>query len=320
MVPSVSWACLGFPDIDDIPDDHAMWQCIDEFLDFDAQQGSFACMSWRGMLHAAYPEFACSSLREMLGLLAQRTFVTRERMPGHLRQCVEYFAGKALITHASIQYGLHATRFDKTYSLYQDGTTPSGIRTFFDELAVLGKNALVWLATECSSFTGLCRRQSKREKSNEYIGDLTRAFVQHGNQVAALSSLIFFLAWLVDACPVLEQPVASVMPLMTPLSTVFAYCDSYRTVTWLSAYGAESPKPLQLWHVDSIYASLKRRRPKKPLNSLVTTAPRKSKSHTPNMKGRRTLSFSGVKGSLKMSQIYPYPFAQAVAKLAWSRS
>ena len=155
------------------------------------------------------------------------------------------------------------------------------------------------------------------------LGNTNAKFVREGNHQMVATALLYFLAFLVGAEPVLEQPVNSCMPQCPPLSTVFAFIrgmaassaseracatNMYRTVTYLGAFGAETTKPVQLMHVHAAYAQLKRKRPKACMKTLFKQYVRNGKK-----------KFDGDKRMLPNSQVYPTQFGTAVAKLTMAR-
>ena len=66
-----------------------------------------------------------------------------------------------------------------------------GLRLWLNMLASVRQRGLIWLEPPCSSFVFLCRCQSQREASNDYMGDQTRQFVQVGNAHMSVAALIF---------------------------------------------------------------------------------------------------------------------------------
>ena len=81
---------------------------------------------------------------------------------------------------------------------------------------------------------------------------------QGREQANAYHKLDVFFSWLIGCCPVLEQPVSSVLPKISPLSTVLRFTRSKRTVAWMGSFKGGSPKPLQLFHTAAAYQTLKR--------------------------------------------------------------
>ena len=117
---------------------------------------------------------------------------------------------------------------------------------------------LIWFGTQCSSFVLMCKPVSKRNASNGWLGDTGKTFVKDGNKQMHITSLMCFLSWLIGCCPVLEQPISSVLPKISPLSTVLRFTRFKRTVTWMGSFKGGSPKPLQLFHIAAVHQKLKR--------------------------------------------------------------
>ena len=290
---------------------------ISALLDADVAEGGRAATLWPRLLRGAYPPHGpqcqgvlaapqgTSDLGDMLFALAMRTYRNRG-LPEFQRvrvEAIEYFAGRAAVTEAHLARGILASRFDIAYHSGHDCLTDAGLSLWLDELAFTPIGSLLWFGTQCSSWVMMCRKQSMRSEKNGYWGDTSRPFVSKGNMQMVVTSLVMFVGCLLSNTPMLEQPLNSVMVKARPLSTVLSVVGAHRTVTYLGAFGGETMKPLQIWHVAKSYGELRRPRPSKftPQAQLV-------KRH-----GDR--SFSGVKGPLKASQAYPPAFAVSVAAI-----
>jgi hypothetical protein len=175
-----------------------------------------------------------------------------------------------------------------------------------DALMDTAADAWAWMASQCSSWVILCRYNSKRSDANQYLGDIDKPFVQAGNSLMAITSLLFFLARLIDVNPVVEQPLNSCMGKAPPFSTVLKFDASIRTSTYLEAFGAPSAKPLQLWHSNDSLSSIKR-------TINMRNRAGREKLYTVSDSPRRR--FSGKKKDLKQSQQYPWQFGLAVVKI-----
>jgi hypothetical protein len=136
------------------------------------------------------------------------------------RSVVEYFAGEGRLTKACCDLGMNSSRWDKAYDVSHDVLSELGLRTWLDEHAHSAVGCLVWFGTQCSSFLLICKSVSMRMESNDYFGDVSREFVKSGNALMQITALLYFLAWLTDCRPVIEQPVQSCLFKLKPLSTV----------------------------------------------------------------------------------------------------
>ena len=313
------WTCHSFPDLDDCQGhDRAsgIMAIIDRFIESDAETADSVCVAWESLIIEAYPEMDSFKIRDMLLLLAMRTFRNRAdpSIAEMMRDSIEYCAGAGFLTLGHIHMGLRTSRLDKHYCQEHDCLSPGGLRLWLDELSMIDTDGLVWLALQCSSFSGVCRGQSMRDRSNNYEGDTSRSFVRYGNDLTMRGALLYFISWLTESKPVLEQPVCSVMPCTKPMKLVLDFSCATRTVTWLGAFGAETQKPLQLIHTDSnpiSYQQLRRARPESMTESLTVAHPKKL--------GKKRQQFSGRKIKMKASEAYPYEFGLAVAKITWLR-
>jgi len=301
---------------------------IKDFLLKDSEDGGAASRNWPRLLQAAYPPHGpCwraaaseeptlneaapaasqgeSTLEEMLLILVMRTYRAREKPERQARPAaaIEYFAGKAAVTRERLALGLPATRFDKEYGDHHDCLTAAGLALWLDELAFTIAGSLQWFGTQCSSWVILCISVSRRNAENGFWGDTSRGFVRQGNEQMIITSLIFFVAWLLQNSPVLEQPQTSVMCHARPMCTVLEFIGATRTATYLSQFGGCTMKPLQLWHVGPAYGALSRPYPIK-FVAKTTLVKR--------LAGNR---FSGKRHQLKASQAYPPAFGVAVAAI-----
>ena len=158
----------------------------------------------------------------------------------------------------------------------------------------------------------MCKAQSGRRMENLYTGHTFRAFVRDGNRQADCLSLLVFFSCLVQNEPILEQPAGSVLPKMVPLKTVFQYFHLLKTSLSLGAYGAESMKPLQLWHRSPCYKQLRKSLPFSRVRPLVRLA-------KPFIDKKGKKRFTGNRQALKRSQEYPRPFCVRAAALTAER-
>ena len=281
---------------------------VDALLQMDADEsGGMAAQEWQGLLEAAYPELVGKSLRDMFLLFVGRTLQNRVVHASILRNCVEYFAGKSELMIAHLEMGISGcTRWDKSLSTLHDVHDNLGVRMWLDDLALTAVGCVTWCGTECSSFLVVCMAQLMRALDNLYRGDEGCKFVKRGNQLLAITSLIWFLAWLQDGQPALEQPGNSVLPKAEPLASVLSFTGSTQTKTWLGAFNAPSLKPLQIWHIAEEYRELRRPRPDNASKERLYSV-------NAGPDGRKR--FSGKKGHMKASQAYTRTFARSVASI-----
>ena len=307
--PQVPDECAQFPE--SLACDPSTAAKITDFLAEDMSQGGQANAAWPALLMAAFTEFQDLPLPMMLAALVTQTQRNRKNDVRLLRKCIELFAGRARLTYAHLERALQVcTRWDLNYGEGRDCTSPVGLRNWLNDMSLADEGALIWLATQCSSWLNMCMKGSKRCHANEFMGDCSKDWVQDGNAQMVASALIYFLAWLTNCAPVLEQPQQSVLPKAKPFATVLAYTQATRTTTWHGAFNGASSKPLQLWHVDPRYAKMKRKKPGQPQTTLTTQTVSKS--------GRK--GFSGKAKELKASQAYTLEFGRAVAAITSSKA
>jgi hypothetical protein len=272
---------------------------IADFLDRD--ESGRASTLYPPFLTSAYPEFVGMGLAQMLLLLILRCLRNQAALlQSELLDFVEYAAGQAELTYHCVALGFRGARFDIAYSKDHDVLTPLGLRLWMDYLSECKKGALVWFGTRCSSFVFVSRGPSGRRQSNDFVGDEAKSWVKNGNDQAAISSLLFFIAFKAGLVPTLEQPCDSCMPKVNPLAHVFNLVKATRVVTWLGAFGGLSPKPIQIWSSSDIVRELRRGRPIMDQKEKLVTV--------------KNGKVTGTK-AMKQSQAYPPQFGAAVAAM-----
>lgn len=282
-------------------------QKIESFLEKDKEDGGSAAEVWPELIADALPQLRGYSLLQMLTILVAVAMQNRNGSTV-LWQLIEYFAGAAKLTKAHIELGIgRSSRWDKDYGEHHDCLTTVGLAHWLCDLLLAGPKALIWFGTQCSSFVLMCKSVSKRNASNGWLGDTGKNFVKAGNKQMHITSLMYLLSWLIGCCPVLEQPVSSVLPKINPLSTVLRFTQAKRTVTWMGSFKGGSPKPLQLFHTAAAYEKLKRPCPALKFRKDILV---KRASHADGK-----VTFRGAKG-LKASQEYTAEFGRAVAVIA----
>ena len=221
------------------------------WLQYDAvNNNSRAASLWSSVLLKCYPWFAGHSLRFMLvSLLFNQSNY-------HGLDFIEFSSGRGNLSCELLRQGLVGAAFDIANEDCHDCLTSQGLRLWLDALTATGRAALTWWGTECSSFVILCKCQSCREVSNDFLGDESRPFVRRGNCFMEITALLMLLSfWLGNVC-VLEQPLNSVMPRAPSLSHVLAFIQANKYVTYIGAFGGETTEPLQIWSSHSSCAQL----------------------------------------------------------------
>ena len=275
---------------------------IDAFLVYDLMHyKEVVAQAWTSILAATYPwvEEQGWLLREVLLALCLR--VLHHRALGNsCLDFIEYYAGSGELSRAAIGHGLCGLAFDVMYSPDHDALTPEGLRLYLAALAGTKPGALIWHGTPCSSFVVLCRSVSLRDECNDYAGDESRLFVRVGNGLAAVTALTSFLADLVGAVPVLEQPLNSCLPMYSLMNCILTFLRCRKFSTYLGAFEGPTLKPLQLLSTSLLTMKMCRQKPEAwqfDGNGLVT---------------RDSKGFTGRKMELKCSEAYTPAFARAV--------
>ena len=279
-----------------------------QFLHHDnSRHHGYASRSWGHLLDMLYPGLtSVTDLALKLSLVCERAFANRLSPPGHMCQFLEFWAGSANLTRSLLQAGFHGFGFDWSLSEAHNCLCRNGLKLWIDMLMSVSRDGLVWLGPPCSSFVVLCRCQSHRTATNDYMGDQTRAFVQVGNAHISIAALLFLLTNVLGLTVVLEQPTNSVMQLCTLFDSAITYAKAFPDNTYLGCFNGPTVKPLTLWTNKRCMLQLSRQRPSHAdMNhdghALVTRGPNGS--------------FTGVKDNLQESQVYTPAFGRAVTRV-----
>ena len=64
-------------------------------------------------------------------------------------------------------------------------------------------------------------------------GDESRSFVRTGNDLAELSSILYFVAFCLQIHVIIEQPLCSCLPLFASMKLALYYSSSRRYITYM---------------------------------------------------------------------------------------
>ena len=198
--------------------------------------------------------------------------------------------------------GFHGVAFDYVMHPSHDALSARGLRLILNAICQVRKFGLVWLGTPCSSFTVLCRYQSRRTALNSFLGEEDGySFVKVGNYLMECSALIYFLCYLLSIWVTLEQPKNSCMLDCPSLKGVAYYTRAIRYFTFMGSFDGPSVKPLQLLSTWEAMSMLQRPRPQMmAAESLVV---------------RSETGFTGRKDLLRQSQMYTQASGRAVSQI-----
>lgn len=238
----------------------AMSQKVTAFLQHDEMHGGRAQAVWPSMLDLVFPWMVNWQLHTSLMALLLRCL--------HHRRCgrafldyVEFFCGVGSLSRAAIRAGLRGVSLDKLLRGSHDVMESAGLRLWLLAITATKRKALVHLGVPCSSFVVMCKAQSCRYETNDYLGDENRWFVMEGNILADISALLLLLVFLLECYDSLEQPLNSVLPATPLMRSVLLFIQSHRTVTYHFQFGGPTLKPLQLWSSRAFMSRMERDRP-----------------------------------------------------------
>jgi len=210
----------------------------------------------------------------------------------------EFAAGAGNLSKALLRRGLHGGSWDILFDESHDCLKPEGFKLWLLALSSMSRDSLCWFGTKCSSWVILCLSQSDRRVENDWWGDQDRDFVIEGNALMTVTSILFFLGFLLGHIVILEQPRSSSMPLVPLMASVLAYTKCLRCDTYLGSFGSRTEKAIQLWSNKSL-EPLRRDKPTLEANCLCERDD--------------SGGFTGKKDELKESEVYPVLFGEAVA-------
>ena len=126
-------------------------------------------------------------------------------------------------------------------------------------------------------------------------------FVKIGNYLLEVSSLLYFVCYMLSIWATLEQPRNSCMMDCASLKAVAFLANAQQFHTYVGAFGGPAQKPLRLLSTWECMQQLERERPDMlDAESLVV---------------RSESGFTGCKDRLSQSQIYTQGFGQAVCEI-----
>ena len=277
---------------------------IHDFLIMDLEVNSGrAQWLWPLVLAQTYPALKALALNKMiLSLLVRGLRKQESGCGGQTLDFVEVFAGMGWLTHELLRGGFAGVAFDYVMSASHDILTSAGLRLVLNAVCQVRKFGLCWLGTPCSSFTVLCRCQSRRLPENGFLGEADGYdFVKTGNYLMEITSLIFFLCYLLSVWVAIEQPKSSCMMECASLKGVAYYCQARRIMTYMGAFSGLSQKPLQILTTWEKLQGLERPRP-----SMVEAE---------SLVERSENGFTGRKDLLQQSQVYTQTFGHSVCEI-----
>ena len=274
----------------------------DNFLDYLATHGPDVAHQWEMLLKVANGSTTTSgaTLKEMVGAFIEQSCYNKQRSPCH--DFAEFFAGRGNMSKALLAKNCTGFAFDKAYREAHDILSVGGLQLYLTALLRLREGALAWFGTECSSFVVLCLSVKKRSPANDFLGDQDRPCVKRGNALDTVSALLFFLSWVTQLQPVLEQPANSCLPDLPAWKFLLHWTHGVCSKTYLGAFEGRSQKPLQLWHCCPNFSAIERACPQMVGASQLVTRDANG-------------AFTGISTQLAESGHYPVAFGKAFAEI-----
>ena len=154
-------------------------------------------------------------------------------------------------------------------------------------------------APECRSWIWCSRSKTFRSKFKPW-GDSTKNFVYLANIMVFNLSVLLLVAHIRGVAIFVEQPSSSLLRSYEPFKTFWEYALRHTARTYLGAFGAKTPKPIDIMSNCSDVHKL-RRPPPQGLDRLCSK----------DSKG----GVNGKKSMMSSSQSYPSGFGRAVSKV-----
>jgi hypothetical protein len=211
---------------------------------------------------------------------------------------LEMFSGEEAITRMCNDQGLHAEGTDIIKGKSHDLTTKAGVKTVVKLVCRLQPESCIWAAPLCSSWVWVTRDGTERSSSHP-AGNSDVPRVLEGNKMVTNLVAIFGFAFVLGHHLFLEQPPTSLMRQYEPMKSFISGCLKYTIRTWLGAFSASTPKPIDVLSTDKEIETLRRPEPK---DLQLLCKPCKT-------------GLRGKKKAMTESQAYPLEFGRHVAKL-----
>jgi len=222
---------------------------------------------------------------------------------------VEGFAGEAAITKSLRSHCLLAVAYDYKYdAVLQNILNPYGYVFLLSLVLRLGPLGVMWLAVVCSSWVWVSRSSTKRSFVKP-MGEESHVSVKQSNVMVSRATILIYICEALSLLWFLEQPSTSLMILHKRFQELLKFLSSkkkkvWSTRVWLGLFGAESPKPLNIYSNEPCVAHLNKHQ------TQVHLPPSgQDVMYTRNENGKMT----GVPDMLKASQTYTPGFGRAVA-------
>eukprot|EP00438_Fugacium_kawagutii_P024684 Skav214873 [mRNA] locus=C9124645:1005:1931:+ [translate_table: standard] len=139
----------------------------------------------------------------------------------------EIFAGVGSIWKAGAASGYNCAGFDKTMDEEMNVFHATGLETMVKMVGRIKPGGLVWVSPDCATFCGLCIHQTQRSLQNP-TGNAESDRVNQGNYMAQVSMMLFVLAWMLGAHPVLENPAGNWIWKFPAVTQVFEHIGVWK--------------------------------------------------------------------------------------------
>ncbi|CAK9007318.1 unnamed protein product [Durusdinium trenchii] len=214
---------------------------------------------------------------------------------------IDYFAGKCAISKAFKAKGYGA--LDIILNPLDDINSPVGFIRHLYAACHIARGGLGCMGIVCSTWVAINRGTSGRT-AEDPLGRTWYPSVARANLMLVRAVLIIHTILYHQGHWMLENPLSSIIDLAPRLATLMQHRVAHQTMTWLGMYGGTTQKPVKLFSSDKFVHRLYRKLERSRFPKSNTT-----------IKYRNARGEWKFKGSdqLKVSQVYPPKFGQAVA-------
>ena len=179
-------------------------------------------------------------------MLQEAMWHASELAPGQRSEdAVELYAGSPALSDGLTEAKLAVLAIDRDYCIAQDTATCSGAANGLSAVMKTKEVGLLWAAPQCSSWTWIGRAGNgphSQQPSREHERAESPGRQPSAQYVASLA----VLAASRNVYTAVEQPMSSLLPSFGPWPEMRAQLLPWTVTVHLGAYGASSPKPLQI--------------------------------------------------------------------------
>ena len=271
-----------------------------------------------------------TSTKEHLGWTTRSSILHALRWTVRFRQWGDYFCGSGGVSAAFIRHGMTVgMSLDLSISSHHNILTDDGFALFLISTLQMVRLATVVIGLPCSTFVFLSRGTSKRNRSNQWLGDIDRTDICQANEIAWRVMILLRVLVLRKVQFIVEQPLTSCFFILRMFRRFQCIkpvirCGLFslpltRKFIWLGWYGGPDsvPKPTVLWGCASALLGDNLPSGKPPTrqgrHQIIKSTTEKLVKRGKHMKVVKRIY--GIRKAFKATQEYPRAFCDKLAQL-----